>query len=77
MISAFFISNLIHSLKTNIHKHTPWANATIATIRLRLFKIGARGRQLKTRIKVELPSSFPLKTMLVRSFQIFALLLKT
>lgn len=68
---------LIHALKTNILKHTPWANATIATIRLRLFKIGARVRQLKTRIKVELPSSFPLKTTLVRSFQIFTLLLKT
>jgi hypothetical protein len=62
---------LIHALKTNILKHTPWANATIATIRLRLFKIGARVRQLKTRIKVELPSSFPLQTTLVRSFQIF------
>ena len=68
---------LIHALKTNILKHTPWANATIATIRLRLFKIGARVRQLKTRIKVELPSSFPLQTTLVRSFQIFTLLLKT
>jgi len=68
---------LIHALKTNILQQTPWANATIATIRLRLFKIGARVRQLKTRIKVELPSSFPLQTTLVRSFQIFALLLKT
>jgi len=68
---------LIHALKTNILKHTAWANATIATIRLRLFKIGARVRQLKTRIKVELPSSFPLQTTLVRSFQIFTLLLKT
>jgi len=68
---------LIHALKTNILQQTPRANATIATIRLRLFKIGARVRQLKTRIKVELPSSFPLQTTLVRSFQIFALLLKT
>ena len=68
---------LIHALKTNILKHTPWANATIATIRLRLFKIGARVRQLKTRIKVELPSSFPLKATLTRSFQIFELLVNT
>jgi len=68
---------LIHALKTNILKHTQWAHATMETIRLRLFKIGARVRQLKTRVKVELPSSFPLKTMFIRSFQIFELLLKT
>lgn len=62
---------LIHTLKTNILKNTQWANATFETIRLRLFKIGARVRQLKTRIKVELPSSFPLKKTLVNCFQIF------
>jgi hypothetical protein len=68
---------LIHALKTNVLKHTSWANATIATLRLRLFKIGARVRQLKTRIKVELPSAFPLKTTVFRSFKIFELILKT
>jgi hypothetical protein len=68
---------LIHALKTNILKHTQWAHATMETIRLRLFKIGARVRQLKTRIKVELPSSFPLQATLARSFRIFELLLKT
>lgn len=35
---------LIHALKTNILKHTQWANATIETIRLRLFKIGTSPR---------------------------------
>ena len=65
---------LIHALRTNILKNTGWANATIETIRLRLFKIGARVRQLKTRVKVELPSSFPLKQILIRSFRIFELL---
>jgi hypothetical protein len=68
---------LIHALKTNILKHTQWAHATMETIRLRLFKIGARVRQLKTRIKVELPSSFPLQATLARSFRIFELILKT
>ena len=65
---------LIHALKTNILKHTQWANATIETIRLRLFKIGAQVRELKTRIKIELPTSYPLKETLRRSFQIFELL---
>jgi hypothetical protein len=65
---------LIHALKTNILKTSRWSNATIATIRLRLFKIGARVRQLKTRVKVELPSSCPVKTTLTKSFQIFEVL---
>jgi hypothetical protein len=65
---------LIHALKTNILKHTQWVNATIATIRLRLLKIGARVRQLKTRIKMELPSCYPLKETLTNSFQIFEIL---
>jgi hypothetical protein len=62
---------LLHALKTNILCHTRWANATIDTIRIRLLKIGARVRQLKTRIKVELPTSYPLKKTLKNSFQIF------
>ncbi len=62
---------LIHSLQANVLKHTQWSKVTMATIRLRLFKIGAKVQELKTRIKVELPSSFPLKITLSRSFQIF------
>ena len=65
---------LIHALKSNVLKHTEWAKASIATLRARLFKIGARVRQLKTRIKVELPAAFPLKELLLRSFQKFELL---
>jgi hypothetical protein len=65
---------LIHALKTNVLKHTQWVNATMSTIRLRLLKIGARVRQLKTRIKVELPSCYPLKETLTKSFQIFEIL---
>ena len=62
---------LLHALKTNVLKTTRWANATMATLRLRLIKIGARVRQLKTRIKVELPSSCPVKQAITKSFQLF------
>jgi hypothetical protein len=62
---------LIHSLKTELPGNTPFAGATFETIRTRLLKIGARVRELKTRIKVELPSSYPLKDILVRCFRIF------
>ena len=41
-----------------------FARAQFDTIRLKLIKIGARVRQLRTRIKIHLPSSFPLKVEL-------------
>ena len=68
---------LIHAFRANVLKHTQWGKANFQTIRLRFLKIGARIRQLKTRIKVELPSSFPLKKTLIRSFQIFEVLRQT
>ena len=63
---------LIHALQTNVLKHTRWARASMASIRLHLFKIGTRVRELKTRIKIELPTSFPLKATVSGSFQLFA-----
>lgn len=68
---------LLHALKTNILKTTQWGKATMATLRLRLIKIGARVRQLKTRIKVELPASCPVKATFSKSFQIFEFLEST
>ena len=65
---------LIHTLKTNLLKHTEFAHATINTIQLRLLKIGARIRECKTRIVVELPSQYPIKDLLRRSFQICTLI---
>lgn len=65
---------LLHTFKTNLLTHTEFATATINTIQLRLLKIGARIRECKTRIVVELPSQFPLKELLMRSFHIFTLL---
>jgi hypothetical protein len=68
---------LLHTLKTNVLKHSEFATATINTIQLRLLKIGARIRECKTRIVVELPSQYPLKELLLRGFQIFTLLRST
>jgi hypothetical protein len=65
---------LIHALKINVLKHTQFANATMETIRLRLFKIGARIRELKTKIKIQLPSAYPLKDILCNAFGIFQIL---
>ena len=52
---------LLHAFRHLHLKESQWARAQFDTIRLKLIKIGARVRQLKTRIKVHLPTSFPYK----------------
>lgn len=62
---------LMHSLRENILKSTSFAKARFDTIRLALFKIGARVRELKTSIKIHLPSSCPYKSILIKACSIF------
>ena len=52
---------LMHTFRELHLQGTEFARAQFNTIRLKLFKIGARVRQMSTKIKVHLPSSFPLK----------------
>lgn len=52
---------LMHTFRELYLRGTKFAKAQFDTIRLKLIKIGARVRQMSTRIKVHLPSSFPLK----------------
>ncbi len=52
---------LMHTFRELYLRGTEFAKAQFDTIRLKLIKIGARVRQMSTRIKVHLPSSFPLK----------------
>ena len=46
-------------------KYTEFFNAQFDTIRLKLLKIGAQVRELKTRVKIHLPSSFPLHNVFI------------
>jgi hypothetical protein len=50
---------LLHALRRRHLQGTTWAQAQFDTIRLQVLKIGARVRQLRTRIKVHLPTSYP------------------
>lgn len=50
---------LLHTLRLCHLQGTTWARAQFDTIRLQVLKIGARVRQLRTRIKVHLPTSYP------------------
>jgi hypothetical protein len=52
---------LMHAFRERHLKNTEFAKAQFNTIRLKLLKIGVRVRQLSTKIKIHLPSSYPLK----------------
>lgn len=57
---------LMHNFRERYLNRTSLAKAQFNTIRLKLLKIGAQVRNLKTKIKIHLPSSYPLK----REFEI-------
>ncbi len=65
---------LLHSLRTEILKGTEFSNATFETIRLKLIKIGARIIEIKTKIKIHLPTSYPYKSVFKKCMEIFAYL---
>lgn len=51
----------MHTFRQLYLKGTQYARAQFDTIRLKVIKIGPRVRQLSTKLKIHLPSSFPLK----------------
>jgi hypothetical protein len=53
---------LLHTLRGLAPKTSFWRNAQFDTIRLALIKVAARITEMKTRIKVALPSSYPHRT---------------
>ncbi|HYQ91200.1 MAG TPA: IS1380 family transposase [Candidatus Competibacteraceae bacterium] len=55
---------LHHALRTEVLVHTELAQAQPATVILKLFKIAVRVVQYKDRIKLQLPSSCPVKALL-------------
>ncbi len=56
---------IMHALREKALDGTCFANAQFDTIRLRLLKIGAEVRELKTKLHFTLPSSYPLKDIFV------------
>ena len=57
---------LLDTLRREVLRTTPWACATMATIQLRLLKLGARVQEFKERITIALPSSCPVAPVLRR-----------
>ena len=60
---------LLETLRREVLRGTMWSHATMATLRVKVLKIGARVRELKTRITVALPSSCPVQAVLRQSVQ--------
>ena len=63
---------LFDTLRREVLRGTEWATSTIETLRVKLIKVGARVRELKTRIKIELPTACPLQGTIRRSFLLLA-----
>ncbi len=63
---------LFDTLRRDVLRGTEWANSTIETLRLKLIKVGARVRELKTKIKIELPTACPFQAPIRRSFLLLA-----
>ena len=55
---------LLATLRREVLRATPWARATMATIQLRLLKLGARVQEVQERIQISLPSSLPSRASL-------------
>jgi hypothetical protein len=57
---------LMHTLRTKGLQGTDWSRAQFDQIQLRVLKVGARIEELKTKIRVHFPSSFPLQAVYAR-----------
>jgi hypothetical protein len=60
---------LLHRFRERHLKNTQFAKAQFDTIRLKILKLGARVRQLSTKIKIHLPTSCPYQEDLFRIWQ--------
>lgn len=62
---------LIHTLQQEVLKETAYATATMKTIQLKLIKVAARVKVLKTKVSVELPVEFATRWVFEKCFGIF------
>ncbi len=60
---------LLHAFREKHLKHTQFAKAQFNTIQSKIIKVAARVRQLSTKIKIHLPSSFTLKNEYLKIYR--------
>lgn len=68
---------LLHTLQKEVLQGTHFQNATMKTLQLKLLKVAARVVQMKTKIKIEFPHSYPNKQPQAKAFYIFEVLRNT
>lgn len=73
--SAAYI--LLHTLQKEVLQGPQFSKATMKTLQLKLIKVAARVVQMKTKIKIELPHSYPNKQQQAKAFHIFETLRDT
>lgn len=69
MHSAAYV--LIHSLQKEVLHTTEYCKSTMKTIQLKLIKVAARVKILKTKVQIELPVEFYAKWTFIKSLGIF------
>jgi len=62
---------LMHTLRTQVLRGTRLARATFATIQGKLLKVAGWVRELKTKISVELPHSYPYQPVFGKALHLF------
>ena len=72
MHSAAYV--LLHTFRSETLRATEYATATMQTIQLRLIKIAAYVKEMKTRIKIEFPKQFPNMDVVANCLDIFTVL---
>jgi len=65
---------LLHTMQKELFKGTEYANATFKTIQNKIIKTAAWVKELKTKIKIELPRFCPTKEVQLNSFEMLSLL---
>ncbi len=65
---------LMHTLQKEVLKGTEYVNSTMKTLQLKVIKIAAHVKELKTKIRVEFPIDFPAKASVEKCLGIFELM---
>jgi len=65
---------LIHTLQKQVLKGSEYANATMKTIQLKVIKTAAWVKEMKTKIRIELPQCCPTRNEQIKGFEMLMLL---
>jgi len=62
---------LMHTMQKEVLKGTEFVNSTMKTLQLKLLKTAAKVKELKTKINIEFPRTFPFRHVQKNTFLIF------